>query len=176
MQAQHFYNVEDYLFSVVTTKFETTGQIDAIEFYAILDWKASRARTRHLRRLRLIAGNFEVAVQSICSELVTARSDEERLGFLITKWQFKLPTATAILTVLYPERFTIYDVRVCRALGGHDSLGSQRWSSTLWQHYQSFVRAVRQAAPNAKCLRECDQFVWGQDKEKVLRADLEKTK
>ena len=28
----------------------------------------------------------------------------------MTRWKFRLPTASAILSVLYPDMFTIYDV------------------------------------------------------------------
>ena len=31
-------------------------------------------------------------------------------------WKLRLPTASAVLTVLYPEDFTVYDQRVCKML------------------------------------------------------------
>jgi hypothetical protein len=84
--------------------------------YLILDWKSSRARTRHRSRLAGIAGSFNAAVGEIAADLHAAASPEQRLGVLLTKWGFRLPTASAILSILYPDIFTIYDIRVCNAL------------------------------------------------------------
>ena len=42
----------------------------------------------------------------------------------MTKWAFRLPTASAILTVLYPDVFTVYDRRVCKVLGAFDQLAN----------------------------------------------------
>jgi hypothetical protein len=38
----------------------------------ILDWKAPRARTRHLHRLAKIAGSFDAAARGIATDLRTA--------------------------------------------------------------------------------------------------------
>lgn len=35
---------------------------------------------------------------------------------LVKKWEFFLPTAAAILTILYPDEFAIFDWRVCDEL------------------------------------------------------------
>lgn len=85
------------------------------------------------------------------------------------------PSATAILTVLYPATFTMYDIRVCDALDdlghrGFSKLGDKKWSVELWADYQRFVAAVRAAAPADLSLRDCDRWLWGQAK----RKDMEK--
>ena len=66
----------------------------------------------------------------------------------MTKWAFRLPTASAILTVLYPDVFTVYDRRVCKVLGAFDQLANMKWSVELWREYRRFVDAVRTAAPS----------------------------
>jgi hypothetical protein len=49
---------------------------------------------------------------------VAERSERaDKLRYLLADWGFRLPMATAILTVLYPEEFTVYDTRVCALLG-----------------------------------------------------------
>ena len=53
--------------------------------------------------------------------------------------------ATAILTVLYPDYFTVYDTRVCNQLGGFSNLGT-RSISTIWEGYEEFREAVREKA------------------------------
>ena len=58
---------------------------------------------------------------------------------LIEKWQLRLPMASAILTVLYPEDFTVYDVRVCNTLGGFHSIADRMAFESMWQEYIAFL-------------------------------------
>ncbi len=167
-----YYAPETHLFSALTQRFAKTGQLHAEALYLILDWKAPRARTRHLRRLARLAGSFDKAVSDIATDLHTAAEPDQRLGALMTKWEFLLPTASAILTVLYPDTFTIYDRRVCEALGAFDRLANMKWSVELWWEYQHFIDAVRAAAPSGLSLRDCDRWLWGRDKGKAMRAEL----
>ena len=93
------------------------------------------------------------------------------------KWGFLLPTASAILTVLYPDTFTVYDTRVCQVLGDFGRLINMTWSVELWREYQRFVAAVREgavraAAPLGCSLRYCDRWLWGVDKRKAMLKDL----
>ena len=140
--------------------------------YLILDWKSSRARTRHRSRLAGIAGSFNAAVGEIAADLHAAASPEQRLGVLLTKWGFRLPTASAILSILYPDIFTIYDIRVCNALCAFHRLGDMKWSPTVWVEYQRFIGAVRDATPQGLSLRDRDRWLWGQDKRETLRNEL----
>ena len=80
---------------------------------------------------------------------------------LLTNWGFLLPTASAILTVLYPDIFTVYDSRVCDTLRDFHNLGGRKWSSKTWGEYQRFISAVRHAAPQGLTLRDCDRWLSG---------------
>ena len=90
----------------------------------------------------------------------------------MTKWEFRLTTASAILSVLFPDTFTIYDVRVCRVVGNFGRLGQRRWSDETWREYQDFVEAVKAATPQGLSLRDCDRWLWGKDKQDTLRTEL----
>jgi hypothetical protein len=113
----------------------------------------------------MIGGSFKAAVSEIAADL-------QQLGLLLTKWGFRLPTASAILTVLFPDVFTIYDIRVCNALDAFHQLGGMTWSPKAWKEYQRFICAVRDAAPQGLSLRDCDRWLWGQDKRETLRNEL----
>ena len=78
-----------------------------------------------------------------------------------------LPMATAILTVLYPDHFTVYDTRVCNQLGRFSNLGS-RSITTIWEGYEEFRQAVREeairrGAPESLGLRDMDRYLWTLD-------------
>ena|SRR2546425_10517940 len=112
-----YYDDETYLLRV-GERFRQTGKIEPADFYMILVWKANRAKNYHRDRLKDIAGgSFETAVSTIASELFSATEEKLRLEILLGKWKFALPTASAILTILYPKDFTIYDYRVCKEVG-----------------------------------------------------------
>jgi hypothetical protein len=72
----------------------------------------------------------------IAADLHGAIDPEQQLGLLLTKWGFRLPTATAILAVLYADTFTIYDIRVCNRLRAFRQLGDMQWSPKAWREYQ----------------------------------------
>jgi hypothetical protein len=76
-------------------------------------------------------------------------------------WKFRLATATAILTVLYPEEFTIYDERVVEELPQFKQLGHKSFSDAIWQQYRELKRAVEDCTPAELCLRDKDRFLWG---------------
>ena len=51
--------------------------------------------------------------------------------------------ASAILTVLYPETFTIYDIRVCNILNNYHRIQNRTNFDTLWLEYETYIAAVR---------------------------------
>lgn len=79
----------------------------------------------------------------------------------MSDWGFRLATASAILTVLYPDRFTIYDVRVCGQLNAFEDLKARRFSISLWDHYEKFKKKAIAHAPQGLTLREVDHYHWG---------------
>lgn len=168
-----YYNPETYLFPELAPRFAETGQLDPAAVYLILDWKAPRARTRHLARLaKLAGGSFDAAVHGIAADLRAAAGPERRLNVLLTKWGFRLPTASAILAVLYPETFTVYDIRVCEALDDFRTLGDRKWSAGTWHEYERFIDAVRTHTPSRLSLRDRDRWLWGKNKRERMTAEL----
>jgi hypothetical protein len=167
-----YYCPEARLFPDLEERFARTGQLTGEELYLVLDWKSPRARAKHVHRLAQGRSFAEAAIM-IGNHLYVAASDNDRLRILMTVWRFPLPTAAAILTVLYPNIFTMYDVRVCDALGHFHELAHRRWSSRTWSDYEMFVSAVKRAAPADLSLRDADRWLWGADKQKTMARDLE---
>ncbi len=169
----HYYNPETTLFPELADRFQRTGNLTDEELYLILDWKAPRARTYHLKRLAT-GRTFSQAAQQLGREVHRAATDELRLkSLMVTPWNFALPTATAILTVLYPERFTMYDIRVCEELGDFKRLAYHRWSHQTWPEYERFVDAVRLAVPGNLTLRDGDRWLFGRNKRKGFTENMD---
>jgi hypothetical protein len=87
----------------------------------------------------------------------TMPSERERLSLLLGKWGFRLPTASAILTVLYPEQFTVYDVRVRTGLRMRDICDRHDVVEAYFKEYLPTVAELPQGAT----LREKDRYLWG---------------
>ena len=159
-----YYNLEDYLFENVGPRFGKTGSIDPLDFYLILTWKANRATTIHRDRLRQHKGGFTGAVKRSSADLYKYHSPHNpkaQLRSLTEKWHFRLPTASAILSVLYPNIFTIYDKRVCQQLNAPKYLAEQKNFEKLWTGYEEFRARVQNNTPKQLSLRDRDRYLWG---------------
>ncbi|HSW00468.1 MAG TPA: hypothetical protein VLI39_09870 [Sedimentisphaerales bacterium] len=156
-------NIESYLLTEVAKRFHEFGEVTPFDFYLILHWKAPRSKNRTKERLhRATNGGFACAVKQITEALYCpSQPAKDRLKLLMEDWGFRLPTATAILTVLWPEEFTVYDRRVCDTLGDFHYLGARHFSDDLWRDYLSFKQGVIDEKPCDLSLRDKDRYLWG---------------
>lgn len=46
-----YYYLEQYLFDVVSARFQTVGTLSAFDFFCIVIWKANRAKSKVAKRL-----------------------------------------------------------------------------------------------------------------------------
>jgi hypothetical protein len=168
-----YYHLEPYLFDTVRKRFEKKGRLSAFDFFCILIWKANRAKTQHASRLlRYGVGDLDETVAALTRAVAHADDPKERLGVLMKDWGFRLPTASAILTVLYPKVFTVYDVRACESIGGFQALGNWTKPDRVWEGYVEFVAAVRAKGPKGRSLRDSDRYLWARSFAEGLRADI----
>jgi len=170
-----YYHLERYVFHEVSAHYREAGQLTAFDFFCIVIWKANRSKSRVANRL-LAQGftDLESAVSALTRSLATAPDDKERLRILMDGWGLRLPMASAILTVLYPESFTVYDVRVCDVLGDFRTTQYRTDFEALWDEYQRFMAAVHAAVNEAYDLRDKDRWLWGKSfcQRLELEADL----
>jgi hypothetical protein len=124
----NYYDLEQYLFEQVGPRFHTEHSIGAFDFFSIVIWKANRAKSKIAGRLWRKAQpeeDLDAIARRLTASLYRARDACERFRLLLDEkeWGFYLPMASAVLTVLWPDEFTVYDMRVCdqleKALGGH---------------------------------------------------------
>lgn len=169
------YNEEEYLFGVVGPRFREKGGLDAYEFFFIVRWKANRAISKVARRLLDVAGpDLEKAVSQLTGELFRAKDARERFLILVQRWHLRLPIASAVLTVLYPGDFTVYDVRACNELKGFHTLSGRQSIEGLWSGYLEFKAAIECAAPVHLSLRDKDRFLWARSRHNDLVLNIER--
>ncbi|HUF28728.1 MAG TPA: hypothetical protein VMM18_17235 [Gemmatimonadaceae bacterium] len=173
------YDEERYLFDSVGPRFRQEGSLGAYDLFAIVRWKANRAITRVALRISHVAdGDLETAARELTRDLASAHSPRERFVLMSEKWGLRLPMASAILAVLYPEQFTVYDIRVCSALNAFHGIGNLSKPDVRWGRYQEYITAVNRAAPASLSLRDKDRWLWArsrhQDLERLIARDFRK--
>lgn len=149
-----YYNLEEYLFNNVGPRFRKTKTLSVEDFFCIIIWKANRAKTNIKRKLSRVMTLSE-AISKITNDIVRSESPEEKLDVMINKWKFGLPMATAILTVLYPTHFTVYDYRVREQLGLTDIYSVKKY-------FKDFLPIVKKYSESRnESMRETDKELWG---------------
>ena len=167
------YHLEDHLFGPVHHRWQANGRLDAFDFFCIVIWKANRAKSRVARKLLERGhGNLVSAVPELTMAVASAPEPRERLRVLIQDWGMRLPMASAVLTVLDPEEFTVYDIRVCEVLGRFGGLAERASFDRLWEGYVEFKEAVVQATPEGLSLRDRDRYLWARSFADQLRSQI----
>lgn len=170
------YNLERYLFDDVKTSFQTNKKLSAFDFFCIIIWKANRAKSKVALRLISHGGNtthdLNAIVEKLTTAIANALDDKARMRILIEEWEFRLPMASAILTVLYPDSFTVYDVRVCDELQSHHGVQNKTRFDDIWKGYQDYLDDVRKNEPTGSTLRDKDRTLWAKSFEKQLNDDI----
>lgn len=98
-----------------------------------------------------------------------------------SRWKFRLPMASAILTALHPDDFIVYDYRVCEQLqqlrvGEFQSLGDKTSLATVWDAHRDFIQAVKtvQARHGIASLRDADHWLAGKPMAEQLEAGIKR--
>ena len=172
---RRYYDLETYLFEDVSRRFRAAGSIGAFDFFSIVIWKANRAKSVTARRLLGQAAPGE-SLDALCHRLTAElhrAPDPKSCFFVLTgrTWGFALPMASAILAVLYPDTFTVYDYRVCEELKAFEKLGNLSDPERLWEGYSSFIAAV-QASSAEPDLRNKDRHLIGRSLATQLDRDI----
>jgi len=171
------YDLESYLFNKVNQSFMTDHFLNAFDFFCIIIWKANRSKSK--MALKLIANDSQrrtdlnIIVKDITQSIFEASNDKERMKILIVNWKFRLPMATAILAVLYPSSYTIYDARVCEQLNNYSTLKTKADFDELYKGYLEFKQVVINEAQQILSLRDKDRFLFGKSFSEQLENDIQ---
>lgn len=176
MDFRKYARLESYLLDEVRPRFLEQQYLSAFDFFCIVIWKANRSKSKIAKMLLKCSEvedlNLDQVVAVITRGLVTQDNGKERLRAL-RKLGFQLPMASAILTILYPDEFTVYDTRVCDQIGGFDKLKHCRSFEKLWSGYQEYRSKVEGSTPVGLSLRDKDRYLWGKSFYEQLTKDIE---
>ncbi len=168
MDYKKYYNLEEYLLGEVKNNFHKNGYLTTEEFFCIVIWKANRAKTKIKNKL-IRFGVLSSMVKNMTREIFKASAPQKKLEILLEKWKFSMPMATAILTILYPNDFTVYDIRVREQLGIKDFSGRK---NQVEKYFLEFLPMVKKNP--GKNLRDKDRILWGKSFHEDLKLLLKK--
>ncbi len=159
------YDIETYLFDQVSKRFEDDGTLEPFDFFAIVVWKSNRAKTKVKKGLEK-AGK---SVSELMTEVSQADSLKDKVEILWDIEGIGLSIASAILTVCYPEEFTVLDYRAWEVLTEAAVHGLPTRSSWHPEDYLQYCEVCRRLADQMNLsLRDLDRAVWA----KSWRDDL----
>jgi hypothetical protein len=166
-----FYNLENYALNDIREKFNNNGYLSAFDFFCIVIWKANRAKTKIAQRLLKFNHDLNKSVYDLTNQIYKAQDGKQKLKVLWS-YGFRLPMASAILTILYPDTFTVYDMRVCDTLCNFKGIDNITKFDNLWKNYQEYIRCVGEYEPRDLSLRDKDRYLWGKSFHDQLISDL----
>lgn len=163
IQYSKYYELEKYLFTDINQRFHSRGYLNPDEFYCIIIWKSNRSKSRIVKKL---GGNYKFGAKviSITSQVFKAKEHKNKMSILMSNG-FRLPIASAILSVLYPDQYSVYDYRVCEILqaeiGALEYIKIQSWTfDRLWKGYNEYLRDVLLCSGKSD-YRSADKYLWG---------------
>ena len=160
-----FYDLDDYLFRCVTAKFAKQNTLNAFDFYAIVTWKSNRS----ISKVKNGLVTAKLTPPTLMAKVSACASDRDRMVELDKVTGIGVPIASAILTVCYPNRFTILDYRAWEALFHFKMVMSQTMPNDIAGYFSIYLPVCRaMAIKQNMTLRELDKAMWGLSKRKSI--------
>lgn len=138
-----YYDLENYILKEVRDNLNINGHLTAFDFFCFVIWKANRAKTKIAQRLLKYNPDINQSVKDLTAKIFSATDDRQKLKVLIDDYQFRLPMSSAILSLRYPDNFTVYDVRVCNTLTNLRGLDTNTNFEKLWLGYKDYIDNVK---------------------------------
>ncbi len=115
------------------------GYLTTGELRDVCRWKSPRAAG-------LVRLNDHRRVRKATGTALRATSELERIHALVTLQGVSVPTASAILTMLNPERYGVIDIRVWQLLHGLDVVdgnpGGTKLTAGQWERFLALIRGL----------------------------------
>ena len=166
------YDLENYLLTDVKDNFHNNGYLNSFEFFCIIIWKANRAKSKIASRLVNNNESLDASIKHLTEQIYLASDNRRKLEILIVEYHFRLPMASAILSILYPELFTIFDFRVCDTFSEFRNIDNLSFNK-LWIRYSEYIERVRNYGTINLSLRDKDRLLWGKSFKEQLELDLQ---
>ncbi len=157
------YDMERYLFSVVGASVRGRGYLSFDEFYKICMWKSARQKQRYILN--------KETIEEISKTAFLLDDETIKIELLCQLKGVGVPTASAILTVVFPDKYAVIDIRCIDVLRS-SMFGyqiSKYISVKTWIEYLKIMRELAQE--NGVTPRELDMTLFAMHKKQQERED-----
>ncbi len=146
------YDTEKYLFDVVGPITRKRGYLTFDDFYKICMWKSARQKQRYTKNKQII--------EKITKDAFLEKDEKEIIKILCDKLEgVGIPTASALLTVVFPEKYAIIDIRCLSVLREKFKLKIGKYISlSTWLKYLNTMREI--SKENDVTPREMDMALF----------------
>jgi thermostable 8-oxoguanine DNA glycosylase len=150
------YDTESYLFKIIGPKIRERGFLLFSEFYKICMWKSARQKPRYIKNKDII--------EKISKDAFAKEDEREKMKVLCDNLDgVSIPTASAILTIAYPEKYAVIDIRCLETLKKEGCDISKYPSPNTWLKYLEIMRTW--AKENSITPREMDMALFAMHRE-----------
>jgi len=153
------YDQENYLFNHLGPAIKKRGFIKFDEFYKICMWKSARQKPKYIKNKNTVEKLTRTAFQL---------KEDEKMKMLCKLKGVGIPTASALLAIVYPKKYPIIDVRCVYMLKELRENINKSITINNWLKYLRIMRNI--AKENMITPRELDKVLFAMHKEK-LEAD-----
>lgn len=116
------------------------GYLTAGELIAVCRWKSPRSNA-------LVRSNSHHRIRRATERVIGTADERERLDALLSLQGISVPSASAVLTMLEPERYGVIDIRVWQLLHVLGAVrGNARGSGFTFDQWLQFLRVIRELA------------------------------
>jgi thermostable 8-oxoguanine DNA glycosylase len=147
LSERYSYRLEDEE-AMASGKRIARGEYTRRNLEAIFEWKTGG---RGKSRLHV---NTDEEIEDALRAAVEAKTERTAVSVLSGLYGIEIPVASAVLTAVSPERYTIIDYRALEALG------ENRTWHTVDSYLAYLVCCRRLARENGVSLRELDRALW----------------
>lgn len=116
------------------------GYLTAGELITVCRWKSPRSNA-------LVRSNNPHRIRRATERVLVTVDERERFDALLSLHGVSVPSASAVLTMLEPERYGVIDIRVWQLLHVMGAVrGNARGSGFTFDQWLQFLRVIRELA------------------------------
>lgn len=157
----NLYNQEDYIFKVIGPAIRKKKYVKFSEFYKICMWKSARQKNKYLRNTK--------SIENITREAFNINNERDKILTLCKLEGVGIPTASSILTIAFPDKYGVIDIRCMEILHEMNLLKSINISINNWLNYLRIIREL--AHDNNVTPREIDMALFALHREGLEKKD-----
>jgi thermostable 8-oxoguanine DNA glycosylase len=157
------YNIEEYLFKVIGPRIRERGFIEFNDFYQICMWKSARQKQNYLKNKNI--------VKNISRKAFAEKEEPLKIKQLLKLKGVGIPTASAILTIVFPDRYAVIDVRCIQMLNKLGVRIKETITMSRWLEYLNIMRDL--ARENNFTPRQIDQILFSMHREMLEKNNFQ---